>query len=147
VARAVVADRPLHEAPIEPLSRPSCSSVDCANGGRRFSLGAPPGAQFIAQSYFGDIFLPPSGPRLTSSTRAAQFDKLTRRGKVLDMSWIARDGVYSIPETRAAVTQQIFRAGRARIIVEATMGKPIGEAGSCATARREWADHHDTKPS
>ena len=63
------------------------------------------------------------------------------------MSWIARDRVYSIPETAGAVTQQIFCAGRARIIVEATLGKPIGEAGSRAIARREWAVHDDTRPS
>ncbi len=43
--------------------------------------------------------------------------------------------------------QQIIRAGRARIIVEAALGKPIGEAGSRAMPRREWADHDDTKAS
>ena len=37
VSRLVVANRPLHEAPIEPPFWPSGSSVDCANGGRRFS--------------------------------------------------------------------------------------------------------------
>jgi hypothetical protein len=99
------------------------------------------------ESLGGNFFLPQSDQRLTSSSRAAQFDKLTRRGKALDMLWIARDRVYSISETRGAVTQQIFRAGRAQIIVEATLGKPIGEAGSCAMPRREWADHDDTKPS
>ncbi len=57
------------------------------------------------------------------------------------------DRVYSIPETAGAVTQQIFCAGRARIIVEAILGKPIGEAGSRAMARREWAVHDDTRPS
>ena len=77
----------------------------------------------------------------------AQFDKLKRRGKALDMSWIAHDRVYSIRETAGTVTQQIFRTGRARIIVDATLGKPIGEAGSRAIAHREWAVHDDTRPS
>ena len=61
------------------------------------------------------------------------------------MDW--RDRAYSIPETAGAVTQQVFCAGRARIIVEAILGKPIGEAGLCALARREWAVHDDTRPS
>ena len=76
------------------------------------------------------VFLPQSDERLTSISRAAQFDKLRRRGNALDTFWIARDRVYSIPDTRGAVTQQIFRAGRSQIIIDATLGKLIGEAGS-----------------
>ena len=45
------------------------------------------------------------------------------------------------------MTKQLFRAKRVQVIVEFTLGKPIGEADSCAMARREWADHDDTKPS
>jgi hypothetical protein len=108
---------------------------------------ASPDAQFVAQVGLENVFLSQSEHRLTSSSRAAQFDKLTRRGKAGDTSWIARDRVYQISETRGALTQRIFRAGRARTIVEATLGKPIGEASSCAITRRKWADHDNTKPS
>jgi hypothetical protein len=62
--------------------------------------------------FFEIIFLPPSGPRLTSTSRAPQFDKLTKRGKASDMSMSVRHQ-FSIPETTGAATQQICRAGRA----------------------------------
>jgi hypothetical protein len=39
---------------------------------------------------FENIFLPPSGPRITPNSRAPQFDKLTKRGNTLDMCFSAR---------------------------------------------------------
>jgi hypothetical protein len=36
-------------------------------------------------SFFENIFLPPSAQRLTSNSRAAQFDKLKKRGKASRM--------------------------------------------------------------
>ena len=38
-----------------------------------------------------NIFLPPSGPRLTSILPDAQFDNSTKRGKAIDMSWSVPD--------------------------------------------------------
>jgi hypothetical protein len=93
VARLVVAVRPLHEALIEPPFRPGGTSVGCGMGFRRF-FARSASRRAIPRVIFENIFLQPSGPRLTSSTRAAQFDKLTKRGNALDMSWSVRDRSY-----------------------------------------------------
>jgi hypothetical protein len=61
---------------------------------------------------FEIIFLPPSGPRLTSTSRAPQFDKLTKRGKASDI-YISVRHQFSIPETTVAATQQNLPCRRA----------------------------------
>jgi hypothetical protein len=56
VSRVVVADQLLHEALIEPPFRPSGSSVDCANGGRRFSRQSVSGRAIRRLELFWRIF-------------------------------------------------------------------------------------------
>jgi len=57
-----------------------------------FRVGARLQARVFSHGVtFENIFLPPSGPRLTSISRAPQFDNLTKRGKAIDMPWSVRD--------------------------------------------------------
>jgi hypothetical protein len=50
-----------------------------------FELGLG-GIEIVSRSLvFENIFLPPSGPRFTSNSRATQFDNLTKRGKANSM--------------------------------------------------------------
>jgi hypothetical protein len=75
------------------LAMPGPALVLTPPGGVRSSIFASARLQSRNSSpgvIFEDIFLPPSDPRLTSNSRAAQFDNVKKRGNTLDIGCSAR---------------------------------------------------------